>query len=489
MNKRKRKRNKKMKIIIFSLIPVLLLICVYLGITVYFMDHFYYGSYINGTDYTGKTVEEVEAVLAEDVQRYSLTIWERGDKKEVIEAEDMGFRYVSDGKVQELKDKQNPFKWPIAYFTEEKYEMLATTTYDKEMLKQSIDELNCYEEHEIEQPKNAYYKYKNGSYYIVEEVQGNELKEGIIYKLAVEAVNNGITEIVLEDYDAYKKPSITKENKNLVKLVNTLNKYIGITITYEFGDRSEVLEGETIRNWLKIKKKKNNSYQVTFDEEAVRAYIDTLARTYNTFGQTRQFKTWDGSEVTVKGGDYGWLISRSVETEALIEVIKEGKSVTREPIYLQSAYNRNKNDIGNTYVEINLTAQHMWYFKDGVCLVDTDIVTGNISRDYGTPPGVYQITYKERNATLKGENYRTPVDYWLPFNYNIGIHDATWRKEFGGDIYKKNGSHGCVNTPHEKVKIIYENIEAGVPVVCYEKELDEEVLKELSGEVDKAEIE
>lgn len=477
-----KKRRKILKVVLFISVPFLFFIALYLGITLYFVDHFWFGSYINGTNYTGKTVNEVESAMAEDIHKYTLTIWQRGGDHEVIKADDIGFSYVPDGKIQELQDQQNPFLWPLSYFKEARYEMSATTTYDKEMIQKKVESLNCNQEDYVNKPVNATYEYKDGAYSIVEEIQGNQLKEGALLELVLEAVEQGKTEIDLEEYDVYKTPKITKENKHLNQLVDTMNEYIGITITYEFGDRSETLSGDQIHEWLSITKNKNGSYEIEFDEAAVREYIDQLARTYNTFGQTRNFITWDGSKVTVKGGDYGWLISRSVETSQLIDLIKEGKSVSREPVYLQKAYNRNQYDIGDTYVEINLKAQHMWYFKDGECLVDTPIVTGNISKKYGTPEGTYQITYKERNATLKGENYRTPVNYWLPFNMNIGIHDATWRDKFGGEIYKKSGSHGCVNTPYENAKIIYENIEAGVPVVCYSKTLDEEVMEELNKE-------
>lgn len=55
------------------------------------------------------------------------------------------------------------------------------------------------------------------------------------------------------------------------------------------------------------------------------------------------------------------------------------------------------------------------------------------------------------------------------FNVHIGIHDASWWYFFGGDIYKRNGSHGCVNTPLYLAKRIFENIEEGTPIICYEE--------------------
>lgn len=84
-----------------------------------------------------------------------------------------------------------------------------------------------------------------------------------------------------------------------------------------------------------------------------------------------------------------------------------------------------------------------------------------------TPPGVFGLTYKTKNAVLKGEDYETPVNYWMPFNGNIGMHDATWRRKFGGEVFIKNGSHGCINLPLESAKEIYSYISTGFPVVCY----------------------
>ena len=112
-------------------------------------------------------------------------------------------------------------------------------------------------------------------------------------------------------------------------------------------------------------------------------------------------------------------------------------------------------------------AQHMWCYKNGTLVVDTDVVTGNISRGYNTPAIVSQIQYKTRNAVLKGDNYRTPVNYWMPFYGNYGLHDAYWRAEFGGEVYLTNGSHGCVNTPPAAMAQVYANMETGTPVVLY----------------------
>ena len=151
--------------------------------------------------------------------------------------------------------------------------------------------------------------------------------------------------------------------------------------------------------------------------------------------------------------------------------MKNGEVKTREPVYSQTAVSRNKDDIGNTYIEIDYTNQHMWYYENGVMKIDTDIVSGNISRGNGSHDGVFKIVYKKSPAVLKGEDYESNVTYFMPFAYNVGIHDASWRNgKFGGNIYKTSGSHGCINAPLEVADTIYKKIEVGTPVIAYYRE-------------------
>ena len=124
-------------------------------------------------------------------------------------------------------------------------------------------------------------------------------------------------------------------------------------------------------------------------------------------------------------------------------------------------------DIGDTYVEIDYTNQHLYYYENGKAVLDSDCVTGNINRGNGSPDGVFKIVYKQSPATLVGEDYESDVTYFMPFAYNVGFHDASWRSKFGGDIYKHSGSHGCVNVPFETAKKLYKKLAVGTPVVAY----------------------
>lgn len=118
-------------------------------------------------------------------------------------------------------------------------------------------------------------------------------------------------------------------------------------------------------------------------------------------------------------------------------------------------------------MEVNLTAQHLIYYKDGKVVVDSDFVSGDVAKRRRLPTGAYGLYYKERNRTLRGQGYASPVSFWMPFNGGVGFHDAKWRGSFGGDYYKWKGSHGCVNLPYSAAKTLFENIESGCAVLVY----------------------
>ena len=107
---------------------------------------------------------------------------------------------------------------------------------------------------------------------------------------------------------------------------------------------------------------------------------------------------------------------------------------------------------------------------EGEMILESDFVSGDMSEKNGSPDGVFKIVYKQRNATLRGEDYESSVSYFMPFAYNVGFHDATWRKKFGGQIYKTNGSHGCINLPPAFAETLYKTIDVGMPVVAYYRE-------------------
>lgn len=461
---KKGKYKKAKKIMLGVLIGYVALLVIAYGIGVfYYSSRFLSGTEINGMNCSGKTVEEVESNMESQIASYQLVLKERGDKSEAISASQISMKYISDGKIQELKEQQNPFTWFLAFARQQDYTLSATTSYDENALNAAVDALDCFKEENVVQPTDAHLEVQDGQYVIVEETQGTALDSDKVKEAVKNAIDSGETLLDLDQAGCYIEPTVLSTDENLAKQRDEGNKLLTVTVTISFSDRQEVINGDVMKDWLTTDEEGN----VDLDRDKVRAYVQQLQYKYDTFGSSRQFTTSSGQTITVSGGDYGWLIAPNDTTTKIIDTIKSGQSQTIEPEYTYTGYCRDTNDIGNTYVEISLDQQHMWFYKDGQLIVDTDVVTGCHNKGWDTHTGVYAIMYKERDATLVGEGYNSAVSYWMPFYANVGIHDASWRSSFGGSIYLNNGSHGCVNTPTENAATIYNNIEKGVPVVVY----------------------
>ncbi|MBE6068768.1 MAG: peptidoglycan-binding protein [Clostridium lundense] len=456
-------KNKLKKIMILTITFLATLLSMYLAMSVYFMNRFYFGSSVNCINVSGKTIQEANNELADEIAAYTLILEGRGDLKEEIKSADVALKYNPDAKLQSLKDSQNPFKWIYGVFNKTNFDLSEVASYDGDLLKKSIDNLSCFNANNIIEPKNPSFKYSDNGYKIVKEISGNKVNKNILYNHVVDAILKGETRINLESINCYEKPQYTSNSKEILTIKDMLDKYTSTKITYTFGQRMETLDGTIINAWINV----DENLKVTFDEAKVKNYIDTLAKTYDTLGSTRSFITSSGKSVKVSGGDYGWSINKSKEVQDIIAAVKNAKSITKKPVYNQTALSHGINDIGNTYVEINLSKQYLWFYKNGSLIVEGSVVTGNVSSSHSTPSGTYKLKYKQKDTVLRGADYAAPVSYWMPFNGGIGIHDANWRSTFGGNIYLTNGSHGCINAPYYVAKAIFNNIEAGTPIICY----------------------
>lgn len=448
----------------------LLIVGVILGIAIllYFMigsiyrKVFFPGTIVNGINISGLNTAEALSAVNTAAEEYVLTLIEDDENMEYIPGNSIGLYVADDSALQAILETQNMLTWGLEIFHDKKYSLNIDS--DQEKLRTALNSLSCMDSSKWTSPENARIVYeKNTGYQIVPETEGNEVQADVLFEAVLNAVCNLDENLSFADAGVYKLPKISSEDPSLQEQLALLQSYSDMTVTYQFGSQTEVLDSDTISEWISV----SGSGRRRFDREAVAEYVKGLAKKHNTSYAPKTLETSYGETVTIKNGYYGWLIDKEAEVDALMAILREGKSVTREPIYSMEAASHDGPDYGDTYVEINLTAQHLFYYKDGELVIESDFVSGNPSRGNETPGGAYSITYTERNATLKGQNYRTPVSYWMPFNGNIGMHDSSWRSTYGGSIYKTNGSHGCINLPPAAAKTIFENIEKGVPVLCY----------------------
>lgn len=445
-------------------ITVAMLVIVYIGFALFFRSHFCFGTSIDGIPVSGCSVSAVEDRIREEIDGYSLTLIGREDEMETIAGSSIGAVPVFNGEIEQLLEAQNGFAWLSTLFSKEELTLEKTVTYDETALDEVLDALVCMQTGSQRKPINATVApYVSGvGYTLVSADYGTTIVRGALLDVVSEAVESLADEIDIDAAGCYLEPEIGDDDAELLGLIEELNRYVATTVTYEFGEKTEVLDGDTINTWLT-----GEEGEVYVDEEEVSAFVKELGRTYNTAYKPKEFKTSYGTTVTISNGFYGWRIDSAAEVLQLMEDLKTGEEIVREPVYLQTANSHGDTDYGDSYVEINLTAQHLFLYKDGALVIETDFVSGNVANGHATPTGAFGVTYKTTNAILRGEDYATPVDYWMPFNGDVGMHDATWRRSFGGSIYRRNGSHGCINLPHSAAKTIYQAIDKGYAVLVY----------------------
>lgn len=456
--KRKKSLGPMVGIIIFSLS----IIAIYLSGVIYFKEHFYIGSMINDINVSGKKVDEAKEEIMRSFGKYFLEIKNSDGTSDILIEEEIGLENELDYKIQSIKDAQHELEWILDVFNKKEYELKMERTYDENMLKDRISKLSCLNQSKVITPKDATLRYDGRKYEISKEVQGNKVNEKILYEHIIKAIIEGENTIDLEKAGCYEKPKYTSLSKEIVEAKGNLDKYVSSQIVYEFGDNKEVVDRELISQWINIEL----NLEITLNKEEIQRYVSMLSNKYDVKSEVREFSGQSGEIVKVVNEEKIQCIDEEQETEDLIKNIKDGEKLTREPIYKEKEIEE-EGELVNTYVEIDLTKQYIWFYKKGKLMTQGDIVTGNVSTNHATPPGIFRLNYKQRDTVLRGVGYNSPVDYWMPFNGGIGIHDASWRSEFGGEIYKDNGSHGCINTPYDVVKVIFNNIKPGTIIICY----------------------
>ena len=206
-----------------------------------------------------------------------------------------------------------------------------------------------------------------------------------------------------------------------------------------------------------------DNYRLKLPENYIEDFVSELHSRFDTTTDSYTFTTPDGeTSKTVPYKTFGLTLKDSDEVEAINEALDSKISVTmRAPS--MSGYE----DIGDDKILISIDDQHIWVYFDGDLWNESDVVTGR-QNVHDTPTGVFYITECINGKYLRGADYKTWVNKWMRLtNSGIGLHDATWRSSFGGNIYTYNGSHGCINLPKKFAYDLYEHAYVGLPVIIY----------------------
>ena len=462
----KHRQEKLCSKILITVAAVLLL--AYTGVAWYMQHLFSYGTRINTVNASFLTVEEVKERLLEGLSGYTLTIQAKDGEEAVISGEEIGLTYVDNGDVDRLLSKYNPYKWFFDQFRTDELTAATDSTSDSAKAEQAVRGLSCFRNYTPVQNAGIV---DNGTEFVVQEaVEGNQLNTEAAVSAILTAINTGESTINLEAQGLYLAPEAV-DTAALQVTADQLNGYLKANLTFDFGDdRIVKIDASVIRTWIAADE--NGNMDLNYD--LVFNFVKTrMAYKVDTFGLKHTITTHNGTKITLPGGDYGWCMARGDTTDEIIEAVKAGETKNMEAKWQYKAKNMGIDDIGGTYVEVSISDQMMWCYKDGQCIVETPVVTGNPNREGSATPygSVWAIDAKKRNATLgtiDTMGYSSPVNYWMPFNGNVGIHDADgWRSEYGGQIYLTRGSHGCINTPEDQVAKIYDAVEIGTAVIVY----------------------
>ena len=439
---------------------------VYLAGSAFFNSHFYIRSKVNGVGASFRSAEGAYDKILTNADKYTIT-FENADGETIneVSAADLGVgvNYQVD-EVQYLLDSQTGLNWVGRLLVPAEYYTKTGNSYDEAKVRAVATSLDFSHQKSTKESEDAYIKFNGSEFVIVDEVYGDRIDAEGVEEAIIYAVENLQTKINLTDGTCYNKPDVKADDANIVAARDLLNKYMNVNIHYDLG------EGITEEIPVDVKAgffSWGDDFKVEFNREAIGEFVNSMGDKYNTYGKKKQFVTTEGEEIEVPAGSFGWRIAYEGEIDQIIADLTAGEDVTRDFTYLYRGTSHGEKDYGNSYVEVNLTTQHVYVYKEGTMVLDTSCVSGNISKGHGTHTGVYPIAYKQKDATLRGDNYESHVNYWMPFNMGEGLHDATWRSKFGGTLYKTSGSHGCVNLPLSQAEKIYDIVEAGWPVIVF----------------------
>lgn len=287
-----------------------------------------------------------------------------------------------------------------------------------------------------------------------------------------ESLLNLETSIDLQTTTVSVKGQKVEENDQIAKSLEEANSYLELELSVYFSPEgyipvTETFDKDTIASWFITNVE---DVCVELSEDALSESCSNLASEHNRYKSVnRTFHTTASGDITISAPDSGIKVEPGPMYEGFLEAIQNKTSVTLDAEYseIESVSEDGAYDFDGNYVEIDVTNQHVYVYKDYKLVVDSDVVTGCVVNGGITPPGVYQIFTHDKDRYLNGPTWHVWVNYFCAFNGGMGFHDTTYRSAFGGDIYIYGGSHGCVNMPLEAAEALYNNVEIGTYVVCY----------------------
>lgn len=481
------------------------------------------GTTVNGQDVSLLGVEEAAAYLQECADEYQLALQLNGEQPQTItfSGADLHLTYNQETDLQALLDQQNGDETQLEFTVEGLY------TYDLTGVQPILDQTNTALKAESDQlveqmkaelaaqaaesaegeegdgeepaeeepaegeepeeanteveipdpyaPKNACLTYdEQAQEFVITPAQyGRYINAAAVMGAMDQAVAALEPTLTLEPEAYGEAPQLTETSPEVQSALTEAQACLNLDLTYTFtpdgGETSSVtLDRPTLASLYLVGE---DGLTLEVDEEVLGSYVNTLAETYAGESTSSQFKTTGGSYINISVTSAGQSVDSQALYNDMLESLKNKVTGTREAPYAAQD-DKDAGFWGGNYVEIDLSSQHLWCYRNGELIVSCNVVSGCVVNKTTTPTGCFTIFAKDSDRYLRGNNidgstYNSYVNYFMPFSGGCGIHDATWRSNFGGDIYLYSGSHGCVGVSLSNAKKIFNNVSVGTHVVVY----------------------
>ncbi len=475
--KKKRRSGVKTGVLIGAGCAGALIAAYFIG-AVSYQGKFLPRTYINSLSVAGMTTEEAHNALLKEKEVKDLTLITPKGEEAVFAASDFKAEYtLPSGALNEAANEGN-FNWVTKLFKSSEYAVKYDYTYSEEDLRNLIQSYDW----GSEVSQNAkIIRTDSGKFEIQPETLGDKFDTNKLINYVMEQLSAGKNTLNMEDsgcYDDYRAKITVSDLEEDLKVYN---KYANCNITFDFDDRKKLLDNDTIISWMMQKEDGSfvttSGHDIPLNQEAIAEFVSEMADETDTYGKDHEFYATLDGWITVpwtNASCYGWQIDQKATVSQIIDLIQQGDPVVVEPTYTAwgKGYTRQTDDIGTTYIEVDISAQHFWYYRNNEVIMDYDIVSGTeTDPSRRTPRGICQIVGHVKGkvlGTYAVQGYEQWVDFWMPFNYmGCGFHDLS-RGAYGGTIYRYNGSHGCLNMRWSEAQNLYNNIEDGLPVIVHD---------------------
>ena len=373
-------RTKKVVLIIAGVLLTIVFGLYFYGMA-YFQTHFKIGTELNGFHCSFMTADEAAALLSRKVSSYAIEVDTRGNGVESLTADNVGLRFDGRNELLSILARQNSYVW---FIPENTGHQLSANCYalDETKFIKAVENMKCMKD--VITPQSSRIVINDGVFQVLGPVEGNQLDTSKTEDVLRTAIKLWQFKIDLEKEGCYLTAPVVDENE-LQKKADVLNTMKKAIITFDFSDRTEKLTGLYAQDHFV-----NKNFDI--DKELVKKYIrKNLSKKYDTVGSIRKFVAYDDGTIDLTSGTYGWKIDEDKTADKIIGMLKRGGIDVIEPVYSQEAADRNKNDIGFSYLEVDTKNMKVVLYIDGKPVVETTAYIGK-----NIVPGCYKIDEKER---------------------------------------------------------------------------------------------